>query len=162
MMEDEKADRKKKKKTLTWLSLRSLKSDVQPLVFSLHPHGNKIPLHQIHFKHWWSNKSVRCTVSNCIPLAQSRHSPAAWRAAMAARQVKQIWFHSYLVTVRFSFSCAGGNRICLVPARPGRNPPLGRAWDGQGTLTDCGWHRVCGEQVHKEDEEQRRREKGGG
>lgn len=87
-------------------------------------------------------------MSNCIPLAQSWHSLPAWKTAMAARQVKQIWFHSYLVTVRFSLSCTCCNRIRLVPVSLRRNPVPGCAGDGRRMLTDCGWRRGAGPSVY--------------
>lgn len=60
-------------------------------------------------------------MSSCIPFTQSWHSLPPWKTVIAAGQVKQIWFHSYLVTLRFSFSWAGCNKIRLVPPGLGRN-----------------------------------------
>lgn len=96
--------------------------------------GNEITLHLFFYPTFntdKSNKSVRRSASNFISFTQSWHSLPAWKAVIAARQVKQIWFHSYLVTVRFSFSCAGCNRICLVPLGLGRNLLPSSAGDGQ-------------------------------
>ena len=70
-------------------------------------------------------------MSNCIPFTQSWHSLSAWKMAVAAGQVKQIWFHSYLVTVRFLSPAAGCNRIRLVPLGLGRNLLPSRAGDGR-------------------------------
>lgn len=67
----------------------------------------------------------------CIPFTQSWYSLSAWKMAVAARQVKQIWFHSYLVTVRFSFSCTACNRICHVLLGLRRNLLPSRARDGR-------------------------------
>lgn len=67
----------------------------------------------------------------CIPFTQSWYSLSAWKMAVAARQVKQIWFHSYLVTVRFSFSCTACNKICLVLLGLRRNLLPSRARDGR-------------------------------
>ena len=59
-------------------------------------------------------------VSDHIPLDHSLHfAPGRCRAVIAEGRVKQISFHCYLVTVRFSFSLAlVCNSIGLVPLPP--------------------------------------------
>lgn len=54
-------------------------------------------------------------MSHCIPFTQSWYSLSAWKMVIATRPVKQIGFHSYLVTVRFSFSSTACNTIFHVP-----------------------------------------------
>lgn len=112
----------KKWGTRIWSLLNTLEwSVVLPFISLPAPIGNKTTLDQIYFKYWQSYKSFRCSVSSCIPFTQSWHSLPPWKMVIAAGQVKQIWFHSYLVTLRFSFSWAGCNKIRLVPPGLGRN-----------------------------------------
>lgn len=75
--------------------------------------------HLINFKYRQPYKSVMWTVSDCIPFTQYWHPMSRGKIVIAAGQVKQIWFHSYLVTVRFLSPALAVTEYALFPSASG-------------------------------------------